>query len=175
MSPRPEILGSAVQLLSTSDIPEVCTLPAVADTDLATTEVKESCEVDLSNSVTIRCTVAFAKGQERSVYFTVYGLPPTEPSPLTSSKAGDSRLWIDVAKYVPVVILAAPSQTHVNAGTVLSVAPLLGTDPAVDGRHPRWLHLHVRPPVRRFVRAIKVRSPPTQTRFCFPLMCLGED
>lgn len=143
------------ELLSTSDIPEVCTLPSIADTDLAMTEVKESCEVDLSNAATIRCTVAFAKGQERSVYFTVYGLPPSELLATTSSKAADGNSAIDVTKFVPVVILAAPSQTHLNAGTVLSVAPLLGTDPAVDGKHPRWLHLHVRPPVRRFVRAIK--------------------
>lgn len=125
----------------------------MADTDLATTEVKESCEVDLSDTTTIRCTVAFARGQERSVYFTVYGLPPES---LTPTAARLPEALDNVAKLVPVVILAAPSQTRLNAGTVLSVAPLLGTDPAVDGTHPRWLHLHVRPPVRRFVRAIKV-------------------
>ncbi|CAD7699260.1 unnamed protein product, partial [Ostreobium quekettii] len=140
------------ELLSKSDIPEACALPAIPNTDIATVEVKESSEVDLAKTTNIRCTVSFAKGQERSVYFTVYGCPT--PSVGSGDKLSPQDM-AGIAKSMPVVILAAPSETRLNAGTVLSVAPLLGTDPVVDGSHPRWLHLHVRPPVRRFLRAIK--------------------
>ncbi|CAD7695429.1 unnamed protein product [Ostreobium quekettii] len=140
------------ELLSKSDIPESCSLPAIPDTDIATTEIKESSEVDLSKSTNIRCAVAFAKGQERTVYFTVYGSPTAALTECGNMGPKDIE---GVAKSMPVVILAAPLEARANAGTVLSVAPLLGTDPVIDSAHPRWLHLHVRPPVRRFIRAIK--------------------
>lgn len=39
------------------------------------------------------------------------------------------------------------------AGIVLSVAPLMGADPAIDDGHKRWLHVHVRPPVRGLLKA----------------------
>ncbi len=38
------------------------------------------------------------------------------------------------------------------AGIVLSVAPLMGADPAIDASHKRWLHIHVRPPVRGLLK-----------------------
>ena len=41
-------------------------------------------------------------------------------------------------------------------GTVLSVAPLMGTEPDCDPTHAQWLHVHVRPPVRAL---LKVRDP----------------
>ncbi len=40
-------------------------------------------------------------------------------------------------------------------GTVLLVAPLMGTEPDNDALHAQWLHVHVRPPVRAL---LKVRS-----------------
>ena len=53
------------------------------------------------------------------------------------------------------VILADPGQQP-NTGVVLSIAPLLGADAAVDRSHPRWLHVHVRPPVRGLLKLLKV-------------------
>ena len=53
------------------------------------------------------------------------------------------------------VILADPGQQP-NTGVVLSIAPLLGADAAVDRSHPRWLHIHVRPPVRGLLKLLKV-------------------
>ena len=37
-------------------------------------------------------------------------------------------------------------------GTVLSVAPLMGTEPDCDPTHAQWLHVHVRPPVRALLK-----------------------
>lgn len=94
----------------------------------------------------------------------MYGLPPSNlgtdkgnqvATPPVSMESVDLATC-DVSKLVPVVILADPSPTSLNAGMVVSVAPLLGTDPVVDGTHPRWLHLHVRPSIRRFVKAAQV-------------------
>lgn len=42
--------------------------------------------------------------------------------------------------------------THGCAGIVLSVAPLMGADPVIDPSHKRWLHIHVRPPVRGLLK-----------------------
>ncbi len=39
-------------------------------------------------------------------------------------------------------------------GTVLSVAPLMGTEPDCDPVHAQWLHVHVRPPVRALLKVI---------------------
>jgi hypothetical protein len=38
------------------------------------------------------------------------------------------------------------------SGIVLSVAPLMGADPVIDPSHKRWLHVHVRPPVRGLLK-----------------------
>jgi hypothetical protein len=46
-------------------------------------------------------------------------------------------------------------------GGVVSVAPLLGSQAAVDVQHKRWLHIHVRPPVRGLLKTLKVcKTPP---------------
>lgn len=50
-------------------IPEACGLPSVTEVDLASSEVREACEVQLSDLGSLRCTVAFSKGQERNVHF----------------------------------------------------------------------------------------------------------
>ena len=57
---------------------------------------------------------------------------------------------------VPSVVLADPLPRPHN-GTVLSVAPLMGAQAAVDASHPRWLHVRVRPPVRGLLKVVKVR------------------
>lgn len=55
------------------------------------------------------------------------------------------------------VILADPGQ-EANHGVVISLAPLLGADPTLDRAHPRWLHIHVRPPSRGLARLLRVRQ-----------------
>ncbi len=57
---------------------------------------------------------------------------------------------------VASVVLADPGQQP-NSAVVLSPAPLLGASPQVDGSHPRWLHVHVRPPVRGLLKLLRVR------------------
>lgn len=49
-----------------------------------------------------------------------------------------------VASAAPVCLVADPG-TQPQTGLVLSVAPLMGAAPAVDARHPRWLHVQVGP------------------------------
>ena len=48
------------------------------------------------------------------------------------------------------------------AGTILSVAPLLGASPSLDASHKRWLHVHVRPHARGMLKTVKV-SPQVRT------------
>lgn len=44
---------------------------------------------------------------------------------------------------------------------MLSVAPLMGTEPDCDPVHAQWLHMHVRPPVRALLKVrASVISPP---------------
>jgi hypothetical protein len=52
------------------------------------------------------------------------------------------------------------------ADAALSVAPLLGAAAAVDVAHPRWLHVHVRPPARGLIKTVRVRAPPKPQRTC---------
>ena len=53
------------------------------------------------------------------------------------------------------VVLADPGQQH-KSGLVLSLAPLMGAAAQVDSSHPKWLHVHVRPPVRGLLKLLKV-------------------
>lgn len=46
-----------------------------------------------------------------------------------------------------------------SAGTVLSVAPLIGAMPCVDASHKKWLHVHVRPHARGMLKTIRVCCP----------------
>jgi hypothetical protein len=49
--------------------------------------------------------------------------------------------------------MGGPTSTcYVLPGIVLSVAPLMGADPVIDPSHKRWLHVHVRPPVRGLLK-----------------------
>ncbi len=43
-----------------------------------------------------------------------------------------------------------------TAGLVVAVAPLMGSAPHIDKAHGRWLHVHVRPPVRGLLKVVKV-------------------
>eukprot|EP00192_Tetraselmis_astigmatica_P009267 CAMPEP_0117665702 /NCGR_PEP_ID=MMETSP0804-20121206/9962_1 /TAXON_ID=1074897 /ORGANISM="Tetraselmis astigmatica, Strain CCMP880" /LENGTH=845 /DNA_ID=CAMNT_0005473155 /DNA_START=342 /DNA_END=2879 /DNA_ORIENTATION=+ len=138
------------QLLYTGQIPVRAPVPKVVDplNVVRMHDLREGSQVDLAGPVpsAIPCRVSFSRGVERSVYFAMHGGTAAPEDTRTEA------FW----QSSPVVLLADPASTRFNAGTVLSTAPLLGADPAVDGSHPHWLHLHVRPPVRGLVKALKL-------------------
>ena len=72
--------------------------------------------------------------------------------------AGQAALARAAATSVASILLADPGQQP-NSGVVLSLAPLLGADVEADRSHPRWLHVHVRPPVRSLLKLLKVCIP----------------
>jgi hypothetical protein len=111
--------------------------------------------VDLIPGSAIPCVVSFAPGQERRVYFAVAGLQLRR---LSQHEPGAERQQQHSALLhsLPVAVLADPAPSKLNAGVVLSVAPLLGADPSVDKGVGKWLHVHVRPSVRGLLRVLKV-------------------
>lgn len=72
----------------------------------------------------------------------------------------------DALTAAPAVVLveaAVDVGIDLGGGSALSVAPLLGAAAAVDAAHPRWLHVHVRPPARGLIKTVRVR--PCQDEF----------
>lgn len=69
--------------------------------------------------------------------------------------AAQQALAQAAANSAATVLLAEPRQ-EAGSGAVLSLAPLVGADPQLDRAHPRWLHIHVRPPVRGLLKLLKV-------------------
>lgn len=66
----------------------------------------------------------------------------------------------DALTAAPAVVLveaAVDVGIDLGGGSALSVAPLLGAAAAVDAAHPRWLHVHVRPPARGLIKTVRVR------------------
>ncbi len=61
----------------------------------------------------------------------------------------------EVLQASPSVVLAEAGPRP-GGGRVLSVAPLLGAAASVDSSHPRWLHVHVRPPARGLLKTVRV-------------------
>ncbi|DBA96507.1 hypothetical protein WJX77_007106 [Trebouxia sp. C0004] len=141
------------QILHTGEIGEQAPIPAVTESVLRSSELREGTTVSLDQQVT--CSVAFAKGQERRVFFAIQGLPQADRA--LQGAAAQAALATAAATTVASVVLADPGQ-HSNAGTVLSLAPLLGANPEVDRSHPRWLHVHVRPHVRGLLKLLKGSS-----------------
>ena len=39
------------------------------------------------------------------------------------------------------------------------MAPLMGAEAAVDPGHRKWLHVHVRPPLRGLLKVLRVITP----------------
>ena len=62
-----------LQILHTGEISEQAPIPAVTESVLRSSELREGTTVSLDPQVT--CSVAFAKGQERRVFFAVQGFP----------------------------------------------------------------------------------------------------
>ncbi|KAK9820557.1 hypothetical protein WJX72_011634 [[Myrmecia] bisecta] len=149
-------LAQIKQALSDGEIAAAPNLPVVTEAQLKAAEVREGAQLQLQER--LACTVAFSRGQERSVYFALQGLPSSLLQPGNGDRAGS---WVDsmnsIMASVPSVVLADPG-TQLNTGVVLSVAPLMGADPVVDRSHSRWLHVHVRPPVRGLLKVLKASS-----------------
>ncbi|KAF8118272.1 hypothetical protein N665_0005s0040 [Sinapis alba] len=81
---------------------------------------KPGTEVKLVDAVP--CRIAFERGKERNFSFLA----------LSSGVSG----WI---------VLAEESLLKPDHGTVRVTAPLAGCNPRIDEKHPKWLHLRIRP------------------------------
>lgn len=62
-----------MQVLHTGQISEQAPVPSVAESQLRSRELREGATVALDQHV--NCSVAFARGQERKVFFAIQGLP----------------------------------------------------------------------------------------------------
>ncbi|KMT03645.1 hypothetical protein BVRB_8g189840 [Beta vulgaris subsp. vulgaris] len=82
---------------------------------------KQGVELKLVDA--IPCRIAFERGKERYVW-------------LQAVSMGTSG-WIVLVEELPL---------RQNVGIVRVVAPLAACNPRVDDKHPRWLHLRIRPP-----------------------------
>lgn len=82
-----------------------------------------------------------------------------EPGPAAAAPASGAAAAPDIMHCVPSVLLATGAGGYgERAGVVVSVAPLMGADPDIDKSHDRWLHVHVRPPVRGLLKLLQVRQ-----------------
>jgi len=128
-------------------------LAYVSVSEMKNAELKEGFTIGLASTTVLPCNVAFSQGQEKSAYYCVQGLPDRAMSNETADLDDSMNEIADVARSVPYVVLASPSINRINMGTVISAAPLLGSEPRVDPQHEAWLHLRVRPSTLRFLDA----------------------
>lgn len=104
----------------------------------------ENSGVDVSTlEVVAHCDVSFAKGEQRRVLLTIH---ETSPFPELN-------------------IIGMESDSDPSRGTILSVAPLLSCDPAVDQQNSRWLHTRVRPSLSSFLQNVDKTSSNEATQF----------
>ncbi|XP_074564364.1 protein TRANSPARENT TESTA 9 isoform X2 [Curcuma longa] len=87
----------------------------------------EICLVDA-----VPCRIAFERGKERHFYFLA----------ISRGTSG----WI---------LLAQESPVRQQGGIVRVTAPLSGSDPKIDEKHPKWLHLRIRPSIFPFLDLTK--------------------
>nr|XP_019707440.1 LOW QUALITY PROTEIN: protein TRANSPARENT TESTA 9-like [Elaeis guineensis] len=81
---------------------------------------KPGCEINLVNAVS--CRIAFERGKERHFFFLA----------LSRGTSG----WILLAEELPL---------KQQSGIIRVTAPLAGSDPRIDEKHSKWLHLCIRP------------------------------
>ncbi|KAJ8634527.1 hypothetical protein MRB53_008794 [Persea americana] len=81
---------------------------------------KPGVEINLVNAVP--CRIAFERGKERHFCF------------LAVSR--ETSGWVLLAEELPL---------KQNFGIVRVVAPLPGSNPRIDEKHPKWMHLRIRP------------------------------
>ncbi|MED6207563.1 hypothetical protein PIB30_036892 [Stylosanthes scabra] len=78
--------------------------------------------IELSLGDAVPCRIAFERGKERHFWFLAISV-------------GTSG-WLVLAEELPL------RQTH---GVIRVAAPLAGCNPKIDDKHPKWLHLRIRP------------------------------
>ncbi|BDA41766.1 probable protein CLEC16A homolog at N-terminal half [Coccomyxa sp. Obi] len=148
-------LASLRQGLLEGSIAEKCPLTPVTEEGVKEREVREGAHVALTSM--LPCNVSFTRGQERTVYFAIVGLPEGYS---IAAGAGPPEPPLDAGEVLqasPSVVLAEAGPRP-GGGKVLSVAPLLGAAASVDSGHPRWLHVHVRPPARGLLKTVRGAS-----------------
>ncbi|KAG6505614.1 hypothetical protein ZIOFF_037979 [Zingiber officinale] len=91
---------------------------------------KPGSEIGLVDAVP--CRIAFERGKERHFYFLA----------ISRGTSG----WI---------LLAQESPVRQQGGIVRVTAPLSGSDPKIDEKHPKWLHLRIRPSTFPFLDLAK--------------------
>ncbi|GLT97385.1 hypothetical protein SLE2022_149520 [Rubroshorea leprosula] len=94
---------------------------------------KPGTEIRLDDA--LPCRIAFKRGKERHFHFLAVSL-------------GTSG-WVILAEELPL------KQNH---GVVCVAAPLAGSNPRIDDKHPRWLHLRIRPSTLPFMDPAKSDS-----------------
>ncbi|KAL8153457.1 hypothetical protein V2J09_011217, partial [Rumex salicifolius] len=100
-----------------ADIPENSRAKAIG---LENVNPKPGIEVKLGDAVP--CRIAFERGKERHFRFLAASL--------------GTNGWMLLVEELPL---------KQSFGVIRMVAPLAGCDPIVDDKHPKWLHLRIRP------------------------------
>ncbi|CAO2841696.1 unnamed protein product [Amaranthus hypochondriacus] len=95
---------------------------------------KQGVELKLADA--IPCRISFERGKERYVW-------------LQAASVGTSG-WIVLTEELPL---------RQNLGVVRVVAPLAACNPQIDVKHPRWLHLRIRPPTLQSLDPSKTAAP----------------
>ncbi|MED6216513.1 Protein TRANSPARENT TESTA 9, variant 2 [Stylosanthes scabra] len=88
--------------------------------------------IELSLGDAVPCRIAFERGKERHFWFLAISV-------------GTSG-WLVLAEELPL------RQTH---GVIRVAAPLAGCNPKIDDKHPKWLHLRIRPSSLPFLDSAK--------------------
>ncbi|XP_072989463.1 protein TRANSPARENT TESTA 9 isoform X2 [Typha latifolia] len=91
---------------------------------------KIGCEVELDKAVP--CRIAFERGKERNFFFLA----------ISRGTSG----WLLLLEELPL---------KQQRGIVRVTAPLAGADPKIDEKHPKWLHLRIRPSTLPFLDPAK--------------------
>ncbi|KAL8139778.1 hypothetical protein V2J09_005799 [Rumex salicifolius] len=91
---------------------------------------KPGTEIKLGDAVP--CRIAFEKGKERYFYFIAVSLRISG--------------WLLLVEELP---------SKLRAGVIRVIAPLGGSNPRVDEKRPKWLHLRIRPSVLPSVNSLR--------------------
>ncbi|XP_039030344.1 protein TRANSPARENT TESTA 9-like isoform X2 [Hibiscus syriacus] len=113
------------------DIPETSRAKAVG---LDVSGLKPGTEIKLVHA--LPCRISFERGKERHFHFLAVSV--------------GTLGWVVLAEELPL------KQIY---GIVRVAAPLAGTNPRIDDKHPRWLHLRIRPSTLPFSDSSKPGTP----------------
>ncbi|KAH1033508.1 hypothetical protein J1N35_045682 [Gossypium stocksii] len=113
------------------DVPEISRARAAG---LDVSGPKPGTEVKFVHA--LPCRIAFERGKERHFHFLAVSVGPLG--------------WVLLAEELPL---------KQNYGIVRVAAPLAGTNPRIDDKHARWLHLRIRPSTLPFLDAPKSGTP----------------